>query len=149
MARLRYIADNIRGPRGGHNDVRTLFSAEWSAKRNLDDGGRVLQVDLDDLLIIDANADATFQWHDARAIYHATEMLRMREAGGGSLPVAQWLTSVDIATLADAAAEWDYEEDKLRRGGGDTPAARRVHFLLRDLLRAGKLARAAQKGSTR
>ena len=154
MARLRFIADNPRGPRGGNHDVRTLFSSAHSAHRNVLEVkgkrvGRVLLVDLDELLIVEpgtdedtfhADLDEQFAWHEARYLHHGGELERLRPAlADRALKEPVFLTVHDLARLREVVSEWDLEEDRLRRGGGSTPAARGAFFVLRDLYRAGKL----------
>lgn len=156
MARLRYIADNPRGPRGGNHDVRTLFSSFESASRNVFrhkdvKPGCVLLVDLDELLSVQCPAaheepgdinvafDKLFAWHEARIQHHAAECTRIRGCEGSGLPLLHVLTTHDLALLREVVSEWDLEEDRLRRGGGATPAASRAFFVLRELLRTGKL----------
>jgi hypothetical protein len=53
MTRLRYVVDNPRGPKGGNNDVPTIFKSAESARRSIKRGvhgtkGRVIKFDLDD-----------------------------------------------------------------------------------------------------
>lgn len=149
MSRLRYIVDRPRGPRGGNNVVRHMYAWVESAKRALSTGtrgvqksepkGRVLQLDLDDLYIVGSDFDETFQWHDRRALHHTTEAMRMRGVEQSGTPQAEWLTTADIAELREAASEWELEVNRARK----TPASHRAFFVLRDLLRAGKLGRSA------
>lgn len=162
MARLRYIADNPRGPRGGNHDVRTLFSSAESASRNVlklkgqPPAGKVLLVDLDELLVVKqsvwnvddlaereanfhADFDAVFAWHEQRWQHHGAEVLRLRPLADGLSREPAYLTTHDLARLREVVSEWDLEEDRLRRGGGATPAARGAFFVLRDLYREGKL----------
>lgn len=181
MTRLRYIADNPRGPRGGNHDIRTLFSSPESARRSVlvhKNGarGQVLIVDLDALFRVPAKEessaavmDQTYSWHAARMQYHASEMARLRPIAESTHPEVliandaeqigraaeaglvrarsllsdsskpAWLTTTDLAELREVVSEWYLEEDRLRRGGGATPATARAFFVLRDLWRSGKL----------
>lgn len=145
MSRLRYIVDMPRGPRGGNNDVRHMYTWVESAKRALRSGtrgiqmpepkGHVLQLDLDDLYVVGSDFDATFQWHDRRALHHTTEAMRMREAEERGGKPSTWLTTADIAMLRECADEWELENARARK----TPAMLRAFFTLRDLRRDGKL----------
>lgn len=152
MARLRYVADNPRGPRGGNHDARTLYASAHSAGRAVlvvknEPVGRVLLVDLDELMPLKfddgnfhADRDAMFAWHESRWLHHGGEMMRLRPSLAESqLKEPNWLTTQDLARLREVVSEWDLEEDRLRRGGGATPAARGAFFVLRDLYREGKL----------
>lgn len=185
MARLRYIADNPRGPRGGNHDARTLFSSADSARRSVIKGGQVLLVDLDGLPRVPAaeetsaaRMDEALSWHRARLQHHESEMARLlpvAEANHPDIVIAQdaeqvgrsdeagvvrarsmlwegrhadlgvrgespaWLTPHDLDRLREVVSEWVLEEDRLRRGGGATPAARVAFFVMRDLYREGKL----------
>lgn len=156
MTRLRFIVDRPRGKRGGHHDERHLYTSRSGAKRALGErterayqnrviraarpAGKLLVVDLDALLPDGADVETLFSWHEAQSTHHAAEAMRlMPHVQRGD--AAAWLTTTDLDELREVVAEWDLEEDRLRRGGGATPAAARAFFLLRDLLRAGKLGR--------
>jgi hypothetical protein len=143
VTRLRFIADNPRGPRGGNHDVPTIFKSPDSARRNTlivkgERVGRVLVADLDALLVKGWDHDVVFQWHDRRMQFHASEMMRMRESESSGVVQAKWLTTDDLMTIREVVSEWEIEEDRLRRGGGATPAAARAFFTLRELWREGK-----------
>lgn len=152
MTRLRFIVDRPRGPRGGNNDARHLYSTLDSAKTAAmpkkeqvwnnrivsaaRPEGAVLCVDLDELLPVGADLDEQIAYHERRMLHHDSELMRLREAPG---PAVAYLTAEDMAELREVVSEWDAEEDRLRRGGGATPAARGAYFKLRDLWLAGKL----------
>ncbi len=150
MSRLRYIADNPRGPRGGNRDVRSLFSSADAARRNTDRsrGGRVLQVDLDLLLVCGTDIDQLFQWHENQAQFHTSLMNTLKPGATGIAPAATWLDSFDLAQIREVVSEWVLEEDRLRLGGGATPAARGAFFVMWDLYRAGKFGRTDSKATT-
>lgn len=152
MTRLRFIVDRPRGKLGGHNDERYLFKSLDSAKlscaskkaleyngRSIRPArleGRVLTVDVDTLLPVDASIEDQLGHHEHRMLHHTTELQRLGNFAVGGAAV---LTTTDMALIREAVSEWYVEEDRLRRGGGATPAAAGAFFLLRDFWHAGKL----------
>jgi hypothetical protein len=151
VTRLRYIVDRPRGPRGGNNESPALYRSLGAAKGNATPGparfrsdrgrvaGRVLQLDLDEMLPIDADVDEQFQWHERQMLHHNAEMLRLRPLAE-SRP-ASHLATAEMTQLREAVAEWceENERPKTPRGKERPWPTRKLFFLLRDLWREGKL----------
>lgn len=152
MTRLRYIADRPRGPRGGNNDARHLFTWVESASREAGIAkpitfvqrqkqsagvgiGVVRLVDLDELLIVrpEPSPHDMFEWHENRAFHHEGEMLRLQPEHVRA--TASLLSTADIASLREVIDEWELERLTRKK----TPAEHRAFFVLRDLRRARKL----------
>lgn len=145
MTRLRYIADNPPGPRGGNRAALQLFMSEHTAKRhaetveafyNAPATGRVKVIDLDDLLPVDATAEEALQFHESRAVFHTGEMLRTRPDDVQRDP--NYLSTADIAKLRHAAEQWLTDWDK-RGAERRRPADHGLQQVLRELLDGGKL----------
>lgn len=141
MTRLRYVADQARGPRGGHRNHRQLCMSVQTARRYVEGcpQARVLVVDLDTLLPADASQDELFQYHEAAMLHHTAEVLRLRP--DATEPVAAALRTEEIATLRQAAEEWVAWKEKhpdkpLAPGNRETL---HLFHVLRDMLREGRL----------
>lgn len=150
MARLRYIVDRPRGPRGGHNDTGpyyTLSSAKLAAAsrdevigyqgalvRPAKVKGTILVVDIDEMLPVDADSDREFAWHESRMQYHAGEAQRLKP--GIELRTAeQFLTREDLARLRQRIEE-HFAAIKGERRSWRTKAARHSQIALEEMLKA-------------
>lgn len=146
MTRLRFIADGARGPHGGHNDGRTLFSSPDTAKRDVGRrkaAGRVLVVDLDELEVHGASVDERWQFAERQMLRWAQIAQELKpEAALAEAPAPErvLLTAADVRHLALVANTW-------LRADGKTTAAfqakKKAEADLRtafyDLFTAGKL----------
>lgn len=123
MTRIRYAVDNPRGPRGGENDVRTMFSNTATAKRNVRRGaaetmGVILEIDLDDLAVVGASPCEQQQHAERMMVKWSQRVLELRsgtvDAGplfsgaptSSDLPAIPQLTRADLRRVADVFARW-------------------------------------------
>lgn len=122
--RLRWVVDNPRGPKGGNNDVTTIFRSIASARRNVKRGeegalGRVLELDLDDLAATDLSAEARHQYAERMMIKWSERCLETHVANLPSGPLFDGkerrndhltalpeLTREDMRELGEAFAVW-------------------------------------------
>lgn len=155
MTRLRYLADRPRGPKGGHNDVRHVYSDREGAKRAAMPrsefrsrgrivraaigAGRVYVVDLDCLLPIDATPDELFQWHEAQMQFHLAEVMRLRGDQHANAPPPSVMTTEDIARLREVAEQFVSSFPRMKRTRAIERVDYAVLYVLKYLLEQGKL----------